>query len=314
MNTESTAHTPEAPQHTLAMHSSSQVSPIAFTRHLSRMTMKTLFVATDILIHEDSPDGIRLTNSLPQELSKKNIDVRVVVPISSKNLRSLTQAECICSVMAPGNYSKIKIHQLFSTQLSSFIYLVEIPNKGGRISQMELSTTELMLFARAATAIALGHVTHDWIPDLIHCIGWKTVPTLALLSEDWNRPASIFSIDHLSTKNNLDLDSVSCPGFSNIASLVDDVTQDALYFFKAGALLSDMTTISTELYGWIHYSKANESLSDLLDNSVARLELINNQFATSETLGGATISQYLSCYETALNHPAAFGEKLAHSA
>jgi len=275
--------------------------------------MKTLLVTTEFNITDDAEDQIQLASSLPQELSKKNIDVRVIIPVNAKELALLEETKNIGSVRVPGSQARLEIHQLLSKQTSSIIYLVRVPEIDNASSNRKI-TNDMMVFSRAVTAVALGRTSQEWIPDLVHCIGWKTALIPSLLSKEWNRPASIFTIDHMNKQGRLGSLPLKQSHEPDLSALFDEEILDELYFYKTGTVFSDMTTISVEIYGWLHYSEEDKPLCDLLNNSVDRLELISFQSARSQRHETSTVDQYTRCYQTALDNPVHLGGLSACSA
>jgi starch synthase len=53
------------------------------------------------------------------------------------------------------------------------------------------------LLSRAAIEIAQNRLGLAWRPDLIHCHDWQTGLVPALLSQEWQRPATLFTIHNL---------------------------------------------------------------------------------------------------------------------
>ncbi|MEI8208136.1 MAG: glycogen synthase GlgA, partial [Methylococcales bacterium] len=116
------------------------------------------------------------------------------------------------------------------------------------------------LFCRIVVEVAMDRVHQDWKPDIVHCNDWQTGLVPALLSLEYDRPSTVFTIHNMAYQGLFPASSavsLNLPGQLWHSGGLE--FHDHLSFIKGGLVYADyITTVSptyaleiqTEEYGY----------------------------------------------------------------
>ncbi len=194
--------------------------------------------------------------SLPPALLAEGIDVRLLLPAYPS---AIAQAEPLKQI------ATLDLHPFFRPVVRLLegrlpgtrvkLWLVDCPpafNRAGNPYHNDKNQSwpdnaeRYALFARVASAIALGKTNLRWQPDVVHAHDWQTGLVPALLSTEVSRPATVFTIHNLAyqglfpraTFDALQLD----PKLWSFEALE---FHDQMSFIKGGLVFADrLTTVS----------------------------------------------------------------------
>ncbi|HLE94290.1 MAG TPA: glycogen/starch synthase, partial [Sulfuricaulis sp.] len=168
---------------------------------------KILFVASEAhpLIKTGGLGDI--VGSLPVALASLKTDIRLLLPAYRDAVARAEKLSPVAELHVSGIPEPVRLLEgrLPGTQLIT--WFVEYPPAFGRVGNPYLDShglpwidnaSRFALFARAVVPLALGRAGLSWRPDLVHCHDWQTGLVPALLAQEKNRPASIFTIHNLS--------------------------------------------------------------------------------------------------------------------
>jgi starch synthase len=134
------------------------------------------------------------------------------------------------------------------------------------------------ILSRAAAAVALNHAGLNWGVDIVHGNDWQTGLIPALLNNEWERPATIFTIHNLSY-----FGLFSHSAFDELLLPADLWRMDGLEFYgnasflKAGLAYADrINTVSPTYADEVRTSQYGYGLEGLLEFRSDRLSGILN--------------------------------------
>jgi starch synthase len=147
-----------------------------------------------------------VSGSLPPALKVLRHDVRMILPAYRGTLTPAGNLKVVAELDLPGNPHTVRLlqGQLPGTRVS--LYLVDSPmhfdRPGGPYggpdgSDWPDNASRFALFSRAVCAVALGQAGLDWAPQVVHCNDWQTGLVPALLAQEHNAPATLFTIHNL---------------------------------------------------------------------------------------------------------------------
>jgi starch synthase len=148
-----------------------------------------------------------VSGSLPKSLRELGNDVRLILPAypaATENAGGLT---IVARLSVPGTSEPVHILEGRTGDGGLRFYLVDSPvhfrRPGNPYAREDGSpwpdnAQRFAVFARAATALALGQAGLDWKPQLVHCHDWQSGLVPPLLSQHEPRPGTLFTIHNLS--------------------------------------------------------------------------------------------------------------------
>ncbi len=114
-------------------------------------------------------------------------------------------------------------------------------------------------FARAVAEVAMDRVGMDWQPELVHCNDWQSALVPALLAQEEDRPATMFTIHNLAYQGVFPTDVLDLLQLPESILGMDGLEfHGQISFMKGGLLYADRVTtvsatyareIQTEEYG-----------------------------------------------------------------
>jgi len=201
-----------------------------------------------------------VSSSLPAELSAQGKDVRLILPAYRSVIESdygpwINRAQ----VALPGSSHKAEILEgrLPGTDVSTYLlYAPEYFDRNGGpygdASGQEWpdNAERFAAFCYAIAAIANGAVPEiSWRPDVVHCNDWQTGLVPALLADQPNRPATIFTIHNLAYQGLFPLETFKKLELPDHLWSLDGVEfHHQLSFIKGGLVYSDILTTVSPTY------------------------------------------------------------------
>lgn len=147
-----------------------------------------------------------VSGSLPPALSKLNCDVRVLLPFYREISRKLPETKQIAQFSVGGLPGTITIREMEEHEPNLKTWFVDYPAAFDRPGNPYLAENgepwednaeRFSLFCKAACLLATGQLLPDWQCDLVHCNDWQSGLVPALLAQQQNRPATLFTIHNL---------------------------------------------------------------------------------------------------------------------
>jgi starch synthase len=144
--------------------------------------------------------------SLPIALQQHGQDVRIILPAYRQCLEALDKIETVATLKLEGFYLPVEILQATLPDSDVILWLLHSPEHfdrdGGpyglpKSGDWEDNAARFALFSRAIAVLALDQAGLDWQPDILHCNDWQTGLAPALIADEPNRPATIFTIHNL---------------------------------------------------------------------------------------------------------------------
>jgi len=146
-----------------------------------------------------------VAGSLPIALSHLGHDVRLIMPAYPRAVERSIPLNPVASLKMPGTLEPV---QLLQGRLDGRIplYLVDAPGLFDRLgnpytdasgSDWADNPQRFALFCQVVATLSLNRAGLDWWPDVVHCNDWQTGLIPALLANEDNRPATVFTIHNL---------------------------------------------------------------------------------------------------------------------
>ncbi len=166
--------------------------------------MKILFVTSEVYPLIKTGGLADVSYSLPKALKKLHQDIRLVLPAYASVLERLKTIETIATVEVTA-YSK-PVHILRSKLEGMPIYLIEATDYFQRPGHPYIhpqghdwpdNAQRFATFCRAVIKLGQDPLNLNWQPDIVHCNDWQTGLIPALLSQQAQRPATLFTIHNL---------------------------------------------------------------------------------------------------------------------
>jgi starch synthase len=179
------------------------------------------------------------------------------------------------------------------------------------------SAERFTLFCRVAVEVAMNRSYLDWKPDITHCNDWQSGLVPALLSLEYSRPATVFTIHNMAYQGifpRSTYQSLNLPGQLWNPNGIE--FHDMLSFLKGGIIYSDrITTVSPTYAKEIQTADFGFGLEGLLSHRKHFLSGIINGIDTdywnpaTDTYINATYNR-VTLHKKALNK-SALQEKLS---
>jgi len=204
--------------------------------------------------------------SLPKALVELSQDIRLIIP----NYQALETTESVRFLFSLRvDNRNINILETTMPDSQVIVWLVDYPayyNYPGNPYVDEqgkswLNNAERFgLFCRIVVEVAMDRVHQDWKPDIVHCNDWQTGLVPALLSLEYDRPSTVFTIHNMAYQGLFPASSavsLNLPGQLWHSGGLE--FHDHLSFIKGGLVYADyITTVSptyaleiqTEEYGY----------------------------------------------------------------
>lgn len=147
-----------------------------------------------------------VAGSLPPALKSMGCDVRLVIPAYRDAVARASHLKQVAEIDLPESDAKVSLLETMLPGTTIKTWLVDYPPAFDRPGHPYLDAAgkpwmdnaeRFALFARAICAIALGHTSLAWRPELVHCSDWQTGLVPALLALQQPRPATLFTVHNL---------------------------------------------------------------------------------------------------------------------
>jgi starch synthase len=198
-----------------------------------------------------------VSGSLPRSLRAQGDDVRLVLPAYPAALQAVERSVVVGELQVPGHLGSVRILSAEAPQLGVPLYLVDIPGLFDRPGNPYVDASghdyadnalRFASFSRAVVALALGRIDH-WRPEVVHCNDWQTGLVSALLTQEWDRPATVFTIHNLAYQGLFDratFDALELP--AALWSPEGLEFHDDFSLIKGGIAFADMVTTVSPTY------------------------------------------------------------------
>lgn len=194
-----------------------------------------------------------VSGSLPKAIGELSQDVRMIIPKYQALKTHGENIRYLCSLRVDNR--SINILETRIPDSKVIVWLIDYPgyyNYPGNPYVDEKgepwpnNAERFALFCRVAVEIAMNRVNQDWKPDIVHCNDWQSGLVPALLSLEYDRPATIFTIHNMAYQGLFP--SASATALNLPGQLVHPEGLEFhgfLSFIKGGLVYSDrITTVS----------------------------------------------------------------------
>ena len=180
--------------------------------------MKILFACSEYFPLIRTNDLADFAAGLAGTIGQLSHDIRVIIPAYPEAVDAARPLETIATLEFSGCEETVRLLQGKIAGQSFPVYLVDAPAmfarhghpyKDAQGNPRKDNLKRYAMFSQAIATIALNHAGLSWRPDVVHCNGWQTSLAQALLAQDWNRPATVFTCHELYKENADDLASLN---------------------------------------------------------------------------------------------------------
>ncbi|PKM11677.1 MAG: glycogen synthase GlgA [Gammaproteobacteria bacterium HGW-Gammaproteobacteria-3] len=193
-----------------------------------------------------------VSGSLPKALAELGQDIRLILP----NYQAIKRSENVHykSTLRVNNYD-VNILETRLPGTDVLVWLIDCPeffDHPGNPYHDEHghawanSAERFTLFCRIAVEVAMDRAYLNWKPDIVHCNDWQSGLTPALLTLEYHRPATVFTIHNMAYQGvfpSSTYQSLNLPGQLWNPNGVEYYGN--LSFLKSGLVYSDrITTVS----------------------------------------------------------------------
>jgi starch synthase len=249
-------------------------------------SLKILFAASEAQPLIKTGGLADVAGSLPTAMRMLNHDVRLILPAYPQAVERAIPLHTAATLHIPGFAGDVR---LLEGKLAETLplYLVDAPGLFDRPGNPYTDAAghgwgdnaqRFALFCRVLSMVAMNQAELNWGPDMVHCNDWQTGLVPALLSEYWNRPATLFTIHNLSYQGVFPHDiytQLQLP--SDLWSPDGLEFHDDFSFIKGGLAFSDwITTVSPTYADEICTPEFGYGLEGLISHRSDRLAGILN--------------------------------------
>ncbi len=250
-------------------------------------TNKILFATTEVFPIIKTGGLADVSAGLPSALHSMGVDIKIVLPAYAQVLNTVTELSVI-KTYTPALPFRVLEGKLEHTAVSSVtIWLIDIPqyfNREGNPYTMVGSADwpdnaeRFAAFCRAVYALALGHTTLMWQPDIVHCNDWPTGLIPAFLARHQQRPATVFTIHNLAYQGIFNQETFTQLGLpANWWSMHGLEFHGQFSFIKGGLVFADiLNTVSPTYANEIRTPMHGQGLDGLLNHRRQHLSGILN--------------------------------------
>lgn len=183
--------------------------------------------------------------TLGMTLNTLGQDIRLVLPAYPQAMEQARELKPSARLRLPGSDTRVTVLE-GQLQNGVTLYLLQLPGlfdrDGGPYRDPEGTPwsdngRRFGLFSRAVSLLAINQAGLSWQPDLLHCAGWASALSIPLITVEWNRPATVYSLhrpEHV-TLNNAQITALALP----VELLKSGVlATDSAFSFEKGAVAS----------------------------------------------------------------------------
>ncbi len=227
-----------------------------------------------------------VAGSLPKALGEMGMDVRVVLPAYPQAVERAIPLKTVATIRIAGSAEPVRVLEK-KTDEKIHVYLIDAPSLFGRPGNPYTEASgrpwgdnaqRFAGFCRAVVRIAMDQAGLGWCPDVVHCNDWQTGLVPALLAQEWDRPATIFTIHNLSYQGVYDRSTFTQLMLPDRLWSHDALEfHDNFSFIKGGLVFADwMTTVSPTYAEEIRTAEYGYGLEGLLKHRADRLTGVLN--------------------------------------
>lgn len=159
-----------------------------------------------------------VSGSLPNFLQGLKNQVRLIIPAYQKTMNQLAdvtkKTKAKFQINGCGRKLDVQVLEIAAGDLQDLevpVWLVDIPELFDRPGNPYLAENgtdwwdngeRFGVFSKVVTEIAMGRTPIRWQPDIVHANDWQTGLIPALLSQEENRPGTIFTIHNMAYPGN----------------------------------------------------------------------------------------------------------------
>jgi len=252
---------------------------------------KILFVASEAYPLMKTGGLGDVCGALPQALTALGEDVRLLMPGYRDSMANAGTLKKVAEIALPSVSAPVRLLEgrLPGTRIKT--WLIDYPpayDRPGNPYQNALgvdwpdNAERFALLARVAVAIAHGIKRLRWQPDIVHCHDWQTGLVPALLSQETNRPATVFTIHNLAYQGLFPYETFSALGLPATWWSMDGLEfHGQMSFVKGGIAFADrVTTVSPTYAREIQTAEFGHGLDGLLRHRAPVLRGILNGIDT----------------------------------
>lgn len=171
--------------------------------------MNVLFVVSEIFPLIKTGGLGDVAYSLPVELAKADVNIRLLLPAYRSLLEQLpdhTIRAWLDVLGMDGRHHPVRLLEATHEALPFPLWLIDCAALFDRPGNPYLNSDgynwddnaeRFTVFARAASQIAMNQVNLDWKADVVHCHDWQTGLVPAFLEQEINPPNRIFTIHNM---------------------------------------------------------------------------------------------------------------------
>ena len=239
-----------------------------------------------------------VSGSLPVALKNLRCNIRIMLPAYPSVLKKLGKPKTIARIQIPGLPGDVELIEdilprTAASKANVKLILVKYASAYDRPGNPYLdekgepwpdNAERFALLSRAAVQVALGQAGIKWRPDVVHCNDWQTGLVPALLHDEADRPATVFTIHNLAYQGlypRETFDTLALP--NHLWSPFALEFYDRLSFIKGGLVFADrFNTVSPRYAEEIQTSEFGYGLEGLLQHRQAASSGIINGIDTNE--------------------------------
>ncbi|MBT2969496.1 MAG: starch synthase [gamma proteobacterium symbiont of Ctena orbiculata] len=239
--------------------------------------MKILFASSEATPLIKTGGLADVAGSLPVALDHIGQDCRLILPGYPDVLEKADDLQSLATLEIPGETSAVHLLQGSSGPHKVPLYVVDAPRRFNRPGNPYLSPEgtnwpdnpeRFSLFCRAVAELAMNRIGIDWRPDVVHANDWQTGLIAPLLSDETDRPATLFTIHNLAYQGLFDHATFLRLGLpDHLWSYHHLEFHDQLSFIKGGIALSDrVNTVSPTYANEVKTAEFGYGLEGLLSH------------------------------------------------
>ncbi|MEW8431362.1 MAG: starch synthase, partial [gamma proteobacterium symbiont of Ctena orbiculata] len=239
--------------------------------------MKILFASSEATPLIKTGGLADVAGSLPVALDHIGQDCRLILPGYPDVLEKADDLKRLAKLEIPGETSVVHLLQGSCGPHKVPLYVVDAPRRFNRPGNPYLSPEgtnwpdnpeRFSLFCRAVAELAMKRIGIDWQPDVVHANDWQTGLIAPLLSDETDRPATLFTIHNLAYQGLFDHATFLRLGLpDHLWSYHHLEFHDQLSFIKGGIALSDrVNTVSPSYANEVKTAEFGYGLEGLLSH------------------------------------------------
>ena len=171
--------------------------------------MRVLFAVSEVYPLIKTGGLADVGHSLPHALDRVGADVRLVIPAYRAVLEQAESMKVIgwLTVQGAERQHEVRILAANAPEISVPLWLVDCASLFDRPGNPYLradggdwhdNAERFTVFSRVIAQLAADRLEIGWLPDVVHCNDWQTGLVPAFLSQQRQRPKTVFTIHNLS--------------------------------------------------------------------------------------------------------------------